>query len=132
MMVEVGGLMAEDQPLLELVSDPHLNRSRKRLAGGSACLLLVVMLFSVAGAYGLYEWFRLARISRAFLAGLDLKELMDPSIDPCHDFYEHACGGFTALALPADHDQWSYSFDGVKVFCIYSVVSFRHSNRIRI
>jgi hypothetical protein len=40
--------------------------------------------------------------------------LIDKTVSPCSDFYEHACGQFTMQPLPGDHDQWFYAFDGVK------------------
>ena len=40
--------------------------------------------------------------------------LIDRTVSPCSDFYEHACGQFTMQPLPGDHDQWFYAFDGVK------------------
>ena len=58
------------------------------------------------GAHACPDEHSLAAASSASASGLDL-QFMDRGVDPCTDFYEFACGGWTKnQPIPADRSAW--------------------------
>eukprot|EP00960_Hanusia_phi_P015989 471276-Hanusia_phi.AAC.2 len=84
-----------------------------------SCLFLagiaaLIALLAWSGWESVGWWGRQRLAGKEMTGDEDRAALMDLGASPCEDFYQYACGGFLKKELPRDHDQWYYSFDGVK------------------
>ena len=55
-------------------------------------------------------------VSSESLDGLpvDVRAALDPSVDPCEDFYEFSCGGWEKITtIPTWQSSWAKQWDGV-------------------
>ena len=80
-------------------------------------VVFVTVVFSLIVAVSIVACWRLLgkkQEKNLFTGIAQYQELEDRAIDPCTDFYNHVCGNFAQQILPADRDEWSFAFDGVK------------------
>ncbi len=80
-------------------------------------MVSVTAIFSLIAVISIVVCWRLLvkkQEQNLFTGIAQYQQLEDRAIDPCTDFYSHVCGNFVAQTLPADHDSWSFAFDGVK------------------
>ena len=106
----------EKHPLATDASESKLSRSTKILIGCAIVIPICLFLISLGAVIGLSV--KLATVNRSpadnvcttsscvELASTVLKT-MNPSIDPCKDFYNYSCGGWEATnIIPSGNGLW--------------------------
>lgn len=81
-----------------------------------SCLTLAALVASTMARFS-HEWSELQSppeqtASERFLA--NVSAMKDPSVAPCDNFYQHACGGWQkSFVVPKHRSSWTYSFQGI-------------------
>lgn len=68
----------------------------------------------------------------SMIAAFNLADAMDPSADPCQDFYQYACGGWMKNnPIPQSKSSWS-QFDILNQQLADTLKGMNHINRVAI
>ncbi|WKX96663.1 hypothetical protein Q1695_012809 [Nippostrongylus brasiliensis] len=105
---------ATDVPLLKTSDEVESSRSAaKHRRGAARVLLLVGLLATIVGSVLLFVVWRLSECTtrQCVLTAAQLISKMDPSVDPCVDFYDYACGQWINNSVNLNYPSWNVLYE---------------------